>query len=85
MILIVAVTAVQRDGHGGLKNGGNSHRSRERIMQWSTRQYQSIFRRWSQKGRRLWSRSTSQNDLITAARARLSLGLDTVVAGRVTV
>ena len=33
MILIVAVTAVQRDGHGGLKNGGNSHRSRERIMQ----------------------------------------------------
>ena len=25
MILIVAVTAVQRDGHGGLKNGGNSH------------------------------------------------------------
>ena len=29
--------------------------------------------------------SYSQNDLITAARARLSLGLDTVVAGRVTV
>ena len=58
MILIVAVTAVQRDGHGGLKNGGNSHRSRERIMQWSTRQYQSIFRRWSQKGDN-WRRGNS--------------------------
>ena len=36
------VRAVQRDW--GLKNGGNSHWSREPIMQWGTRQSQSIFR-----------------------------------------
>ena len=39
-----AIRAVQRDCHWGMKNGGNSHWSREPIMQWSTRQSQSIFR-----------------------------------------
>ena len=39
-----AVRAVQRDCHWGLKNGGNSHWSCEPIMQWGTRQSQSIFR-----------------------------------------
>ena len=39
-----AVRAVQGDCHWGLKNGGNSHRSRQPIMQWATRQSQSIFR-----------------------------------------
>ena len=38
------VRAIQRDCHWDLKNGGNSHRSREPIMQWGTRQSQSIFR-----------------------------------------
>ena len=37
-----AVRDVQRDSHWGLKNGGNSNRSREPIMQWGTRQSQSI-------------------------------------------
>ena len=36
--------AVQRDCHWGLKNGGNSHWSCETIMQWGTRQSQSICR-----------------------------------------
>ena len=44
-----AVRAAQRDCHWGLKNGGNSHRSREPIMQWGTRQSQSIFRPASHK------------------------------------
>ena len=39
-----AVRAVQRDGHWGMKNSGNSHWSREPIMQWCTRQSQSIYR-----------------------------------------
>ena len=39
-----AVRAVQRDCNWGLKNGGNSHKSHEPIMQWGTRQSQSIFR-----------------------------------------
>ena len=38
------VRAVQRDCHWGLKNSGNSHWSHEPIMQWGTRQSQSIFR-----------------------------------------
>ena len=32
-----AVRAVQRECHWDLKNGGNSHWSRESIMQWGTR------------------------------------------------
>ena len=39
-----AVRTVQRDCHWGLKNGGNSHWSREPITQRGTRQSQSIFR-----------------------------------------
>ena len=39
-----AVRAVQGDCHWGLKNGGNSHWSCEPIMQWGTRQSQSIIR-----------------------------------------
>ena len=39
-----AVRVVQRDCNRNLKNGGNSHRSRESIMQWDTRRSQSIFR-----------------------------------------
>ena len=39
-----AVGAVQRDCHWGLENRGNSHCSHEPIMQWGTRQSQSIFR-----------------------------------------
>ena len=39
-----AVRAVQRDCRWGLKNLGNSHRSREPIMQWDARESQSIFR-----------------------------------------
>ena len=39
-----AVRAMQGDyGHWGLKNSGNSHWSHEPIMQWETRQSQSIF------------------------------------------
>ena len=38
-----AVRDVQGDCHLGLKNGENSHWSREPIMQWGTRQSQSIF------------------------------------------
>ena len=38
-----AVRAVQRDCHWGLKNSGNSHWSCKPIMQWGTRQSQSIF------------------------------------------
>ena len=41
---LAAVSAVQRDCHWGLKKGGNSHWSHESIMQWGTRQSQSIFR-----------------------------------------
>ena len=39
-----SIRAVQSDCHGGLKNDGNSHWSREPIMQLGTRQSQSIFR-----------------------------------------
>ena len=39
-----AVRAVQSDCHWGLKNGRNSHWSRDPIIQRSTRQSQSIFR-----------------------------------------
>ena len=39
-----AVGAVQGDCHWGLENGANSHWSHESIMQWGTRQSQSIFR-----------------------------------------
>ena len=39
-----AVRAVQRDCHWGMKNGGNSHCSHKPIIQWGTRQSQSIFR-----------------------------------------
>ena len=42
--LVSAVTAVQRDCHWGLKNDGNSHWSRGHIMQWGSKQSQSIFR-----------------------------------------
>ena len=45
-----AVRAVQRDCHWSLKNGGNSHWSREPITQWGTRQSQSIFRPTNHKG-----------------------------------
>ena len=38
-----AVRAVQRDSHWSLKNGENSHWSCGPIMQWGTRQSQSIF------------------------------------------
>ena len=38
------VRGVQRDCHWGLKNGGNSYWSRESIMQWGTRQSQSLSR-----------------------------------------
>ena len=34
---------VQRDWQWGLKNGGNSHWSREPIKQWGARQCQSVF------------------------------------------
>ena len=39
-----AVRAVQRDCHWGPKNGGNSYWLCQPIMQWGTRQFQSIFR-----------------------------------------
>ena len=39
-----AIRVVQRDCHWGLKNGGNSHWSREPILQWGTRQSQHLFR-----------------------------------------
>ena len=38
------IRAVQENCHWGLKNIGNSHWSYESIMQWGTRQSQSIFR-----------------------------------------
>ena len=44
-----AVRAVQRDCLWGLKNWGNSHWSHEPIMQWRTRQSQSIFRSTNHK------------------------------------
>ena len=42
--------AVQRDCHWGLKNVGNSHWSREPIMQWGNRQSQSKFKPTNHKG-----------------------------------
>ena len=44
-----AVMAMQRDCHWGLKNGGNSHWSREPTMQWGTKQPQSIFKSTNHK------------------------------------
>ena len=44
-----AITAVQKDCHWGLKNSGNSHWSREPIMQWGTRQSQSVLRSTNHK------------------------------------
>ena len=41
--------AVQRDCHWGLKNGGNYLWSHDPMMQWDTRQSQSIFRQTNYK------------------------------------
>ena len=55
-----AFRAVQRDCHCGLKNGANSHWSYQPIMQWGTRQSQSIFRPTNHKRVMPANRSISQ-------------------------